>query len=211
MTLISTNCKIFGRKDWWKKKFNVKKNTVRQIWKPTKNCEDLNRDFILQKVNKNDFSNKMSILKENIEKELVGFYSILDGIFQAQLWLWLWKTKPILSSSFLSSSLLILNLTPRIKRSNKFQVVQRNCTHRIWHLIWIFLILECNEYHDTLKKSLNVVAGADEGEDICPISLSDYVVEGQEADPKEFPHMVSDFTELLFIIILRKIWVWIYS
>lgn len=50
-----------------------------------------------------------------------------------------------------------------------------------------------------------MVAGADEGEDICPISLSDYVVEGQEADPKEFPHMVSDFCKLLFITILRKI------
>lgn len=41
------------------------------------------------------------------------------------------------------------------------------------------------------------IAGADEDEEICPISLSDYIVEGQAVAPKEFPHMVSDLIKFL--------------
>lgn len=53
---------------------------------------------------------------------------------------------------------------------------------------------ECDEYHNKLLRSrLNVdesVNNTVEDEMVCPISLSDYIVEGEEAAPKEFPHMV---------------------
>lgn len=34
---------------------------------------------------------------------------------------------------------------------------------------------------------------ADDGEDICPTSIAELIVDGQDAALKEFPHMASEF------------------
>lgn len=59
----------------------------------------------------------------------------------------------------------------------------------------IFLeFLECNEYHNALYETRLVLRDSEKTEETylkCPIAVSSYILEGEDAYGKEFPHMVS--------------------
>lgn len=54
---------------------------------------------------------------------------------------------------------------------------------------------ECNEYQSLLYENRPIIADAAHNEVDqkilhCPLAVSSYIVEGDDAIPKEFPHMV---------------------
>lgn len=60
----------------------------------------------------------------------------------------------------------------------------------------MFIFAECNEYHDALSESRWIPDDSGQNQievkvTQCPVSIISYIVDGENAVGKEFPHMVS--------------------
>lgn len=78
----------------------------------------------------------------------------------------------------------------------------------------VYFSKECHEYHDTLSKSRWIPDDSGQNQieikvTQCPVSITSYIVDGENAIGKEFPHMVNHFphikSQLLKMIYEKKI------